>query len=73
MVLWKTTLVLVTATTLAIAMTLSIQWVNAIPVGPSEDIAPGHQVPPGPAGRTGGGASDFAPGIEKRTPTGPGP
>lgn len=35
---------------------------------PANDFAPGHQVPPGPDGH-----SDFAPGIEKKVQTGPGP
>jgi hypothetical protein len=39
----------------------------------ASSVAPGHQVPSGPADLHGDGASDFAPGIEKRIQTGPGP
>lgn len=39
----------------------------------ASDVAPGHEVPPGPSEHGTAGASDFAPGIEKQIQTGPGP
>jgi hypothetical protein len=39
----------------------------------ASNVAPGHEVPPGPGERSGDGVSDFAPGIEKQIQTGPGP
>jgi hypothetical protein len=43
------------------------------PVHPPQPCTPGHEVSPGPINRQQDGASDFAPGIVKRIPTGPGP